>query len=252
MSDHLGRVIWRETMTKDLEQAKRFYAALFAWSYVDLDMGPGGAYPQIQVGGKSIGGMMQMQPGMAMPPYWTSYVLVADVDAACAAATAGGGSVPWGPVDVPGVGRMAMVGGPDGAMLSLIRPTSHDAPPVAPPVPGEFCWETLTAADVDQAKAFWPTVCPWVVSRGANIDTFAVGEGMENQVADIQSAATAGGPPSWLTYVVVEKIEPTTARAVELGGQVFLPAMAIPNVGRIAVIADDQGAVLGLFEPGFA
>lgn len=249
---HLGRVLWRETMTKDLEKAKRFYGGLFGWAFEDFPGGdPKDPYPMIKVSGKTVGGMMAMKPGMQMPCYWTSYVSVADVDGSCAAAKAHGGSVPWGPVDIPNVGRMAMVAAGDGACLSIMKAAGPDDMPAGGrPGVGEFCWETLSAKDVDEAKAFWTKVVPsWKAAAGANgIPTFAVGEGMENQIADVQPARNM--PPNWFTYVVVEKIEPALAQAEKLGGKTMMPAMAIPNVGRIAGITDDQGAALGLFEPG--
>jgi hypothetical protein len=248
---HLGRVLWRETMTKDLEKAKRFYGGLFGWSFENFAGGdPNDPYPMIKVSGKTVGGMMAMKPGMSMPCYWTSYVSVADVDASCGAAKAGGGAVPWGPVDIPSVGRMAMVAGKDGACLSIMKAEGDGMAPGGRPGVGEFCWETLSAANVDEAKTFWTKVVPsWKAAAGINgVLTFAVGEGMENQVADIQPAKN--GPPNWFTYVVVEKIEPALAKAEKLGGKTMMPAMAIPSVGRIAGIMDDQGAALGLFEPG--
>jgi predicted enzyme related to lactoylglutathione lyase len=55
-------------------------------------------------------------------------------------------------------------------------------------------------------------------------------------------------PPSWLTYVVVDKIEPATERVSKLGGKVLEPLIEIPKVGRIAVIADPAGAPLGLYQ----
>jgi uncharacterized protein len=249
-TQHLGRVQWRETMTGDVDTAKRFYGGLFGWTFENFAGGdPNDPYVMIKVGEKMVGGLMAKKPGMTMPSYWTSYVSVADVDASCAAAKAHGGSVPWGPVDFPDVGRMAMVAAKDGACLSLMRGVGDDTPPDRPGI-GEFCWETLSAADVDEAKAFWTKVVPtWKAAAGANgIPTFAVGEGMENQVADLQPAR--GVPPNWFTYVVVEKIEPALAKAESLGGKTMMPAMTIPNVGRIAGIFDDQGAALGLFEPG--
>ncbi len=248
----MGRVIWRETLTKDADKAKAFYGALFGWTFKDVEMGPAGSYRLIERDGKEIGGIMKQPPGMeAIPACWTSYVAVPDVDASIAAAKSGGGQVPWGPIDVEGIGRMATVVGFDGAAISAMRPSPRGAgmtPPIGRPAPGEFCWESLTTADVDRAKTFWTSVMPWTASTGAGMATFAVGEGMANQIADIQP--TRGPvPPNWLTYVVVAKIEPAAEKAVQLGGTLMMPAMAIPNVGRIAVILDDQGAALGLFEP---
>lgn len=247
---HLGRFLWREAMTKDLEKAKRFYGALFGWSFETTpsadDRPP---YPMIQVNGRAVGGFMQMQPGMNFPPYWTSYASVSDVDASCAAAKASGGGVPWGPVDIPMAGRLAMVTAPDGACLSIMKASGPDELPPRAGV-GEFCWETLSAGNVDAAKAFWTKVVPaWKAQTGAGgMLTFGVAEGMEQQVADVQPAQ-GPVPPNWLTYVVVQKLEPSTAKAEALGGKTLMGALAIPSIGRIAVIADDQGAALGLFEP---
>jgi hypothetical protein len=107
---------------------------------------------------------------------------------------------------------------------------------------GRMLWRETMTKDLEKAKRFYG-VGP------SGILTFGVGEGMENQIADVQTAE-GPVPPNWLTYVVVEKIEPATAKAESLGGKTMMPAMAVPNVGRIAVVVDDQGAALGLFEPG--
>jgi predicted enzyme related to lactoylglutathione lyase len=36
---------------------------------------------------------------------------------------------------------------------------------------------------------------------------------------------------------------------VEIGATVIVPVMPVPQVGRIAVILDPQGAAIGLHEP---
>lgn len=247
----LGRVVWREAVTKDLAKAKAFYGGLFGWAFKDMDMGPMGTYGLVQVGEKQIGGMMKQPPEMAaIPAHWMSYVAVTDVDASAAAAKSGGGQVPWGPTDIPNVGRMATVLGFDGAALSVMKPTGPEqAPPTGRPNVGEFCWETLTTADVDRAKKFWTAVIPaWKTFTGGGMPTFGVAEGMEGQVADIQ-AAKGPVPANWLTFVVVTKLETTTEKVAKLGGRVMMPGIEIPNIGRIAVIVDDQGAAIGLFEP---
>lgn len=249
-AQHLGRMIWRETMTNDVAKAKKFYGELFGWTFEDAPM-PEGTYTMVKRGARAIGGMMAMKPGMEMPCYWTSYVSVADVDASCAAAKSNGGSVTWGPVDLEMAGRLAMVMANDGACLSLIKPNGpEEAPPERPGV-GEFCWETLSAKSVDDAKSFWTKVVPaWKTFTGpGGMPTFGVAEGPAAQVADVQTAQ-GPVPAHWLTYVVVEKLEPSTSRVESLGGKTLLPALAIPQVGRIAIVADDQGATIGLFEPG--
>jgi len=242
-----GRFIWRESMTQNADKTQKFYGALFGWTF---DTGAtGGEYIHIKNAGKPIGGVMQMPKDKShVPTHWESYVKVRDVDACIAAAQKLGGKAHWGPMDVPNVGRMSGILSFDGAALSIMAPSQPDQPRDSerPPV-GTFCWETLTTGDVDRSKTFWTTVLGWTTSSGAGQPTFAVGEGPTNMVADIQTAQ-GGVPPNWLTFVVVAELEASCAKAAELGGKVVMPATPIPNMGRMAVITDDQGSAIGLFE----
>lgn len=254
MSKHLGRFIWRELMSQDLDKTKAFYGGLCGWSFDAMDMGPMGTYTIVKNGEKGIGGVMQLTAdkvkpdGTPVPTHWASYVEVKDVDACIAAAIKLGGKSHWGPMDVPNTGRMAGIMGFDGAALAVMTPTGPEQERDARPPLGAFCWETLTTRDMDRAKNFWTAVCGWKTASGAGMPTFGVGEGMEDQVADIQTAQ-GPVPANWLTFVVVAKIEAGCEKATKLGGKVVMPAMSVPNIGRIAVVLDDQGAAIGLFEP---
>jgi predicted enzyme related to lactoylglutathione lyase len=53
-----------------------------------------------------------------------------------------------------------------------------------------------------------------------------------------------GMPPSWGSYVTVDDVESRVAQVKSLGGKLVVEPRDIPNVGRFAVIADPQGAVL--------
>lgn len=242
-----GRIVWRESSTKDVEKAKRFYGELFGWSYEAYEMGPNGTYWIVKKGAKSVGGMMAITADMPMPPSWMSYVSVSDVDAAADAAKGAGGKVAHGPADIPSIGRFAVILDADGAAITAFKSAMGD-PEVARPSAGEFCWETLTTKDVARAQQFYAKVFGWKPGQGVGMPTFGVGDRMEDQVADVQ-LAQGPVPPHWLTFVVVEKVDASAARAAQLGGKVMMPGMDIPSIGRIAVITDDQGAAIGLYQP---
>lgn len=237
-----GEVIWRELMTLDIERAKGFYGELFGWSFDAMPM-PEGTYTVVKAAGKGIGGMM---PSPKAPTMWLSYVSVPDTDAACAAATAQGGKVVFGPVSMDGVGRMATLLDFDMAAIAVMTPTGQGE--TRPERPGlhTFCWETLASSDPERAKAFYGAVCGWKDASGtAGMPVLATEGGV--QVCDLQKAQNM--PPSWLTYVFVESIEGSNARVGKLGGKVIVPRIDIPKVGAISVVADPFGAVLGLFVP---
>lgn len=243
-----GRMVWRELATKDVAKAKRFYGELFGWTFEDRSMGPAGTYTMVNANGAGRGGIMQMHGEMAqMPSHWAVYVSVKDVDAAAKAAKDAGGTVGYGPQDIPDVGRFAVVLDPDGASICAFKSGMGDPAPAMPGT-GEFCWETLSTKDIEGAKRFYAKVFGWKVGEFGGMPVFGVAEGMENQVADVQ-LAQGPVPPNWLTFVAVENLDASASRAQKLGGQVMMPAMDVPGVGRIAVITDDQSAAIGLFQP---
>jgi predicted enzyme related to lactoylglutathione lyase len=116
-----GAVSWTELTTPDPAAAQAFYGALFGWRFDAMPM-PDGTYHVIKVtDDAAIGGIMATPPqAQGTPPMWGSYVTVADCDATAAKCTSLGGKVCVGPMDIPNVGRFAMLQDPQGAMLYVI------------------------------------------------------------------------------------------------------------------------------------
>lgn len=241
-----GRVVWRELMTKDVKRAQGFYGELFGWKFEAFNMGPGMDYDMVKLGEKSIGGLWQMKPDMSEPSMWMSYVWVPDVDAAAKSAVANGGKVVHGPADIPNIGRFAMLADFAGAMVCAFKPTDEEAQPLSMKT-GEFCWETLSTTDLARAEDFYAKVFGWKAMKDNGIPVFTLDGTPRTMLADLQKAANF--PPNWMTYVVVDKVEPATERASRLGGNVLVPLIEIPKVGRIGLIADPTGAPLGLYQP---
>ena len=85
-------------------------------------MGPDfGGYRIFEVGGIGIAGLMTLQDA-SIPPHWQPYVAVDDVDATTAKATELGGSALMEPMDVPTVGRIAVLSDPQRAVFGIIKP----------------------------------------------------------------------------------------------------------------------------------
>jgi uncharacterized protein len=115
-----GAFSWSELMTSDPEAAKRFYGEVFGWEMEDMSM-PEMVYTVVKAGGESVGGIMAIPPESAgTPPHWGVYVTVDDVDATVEKAVAMKATVMVPPMDIPEVGRMAVIQDPQGAMISVI------------------------------------------------------------------------------------------------------------------------------------
>jgi predicted enzyme related to lactoylglutathione lyase len=51
-----------------------------------------------------------------------------------------------------------------------------------------------------------------------------------------------GAAPCWMMYIGVDDVDACVGANAAAGGSVMLPAFDIPNVGRIAMLTDPQGA----------
>ncbi len=95
------------------------------------DMGPAGIYQLIEHGGAQVGGAYKLMDA-SKPPHWLTYISVASVDKAAAAAKAAGGRVTQGPMEVPGGSRIAQILDPQGGAFAVHEPARHAATASAP------------------------------------------------------------------------------------------------------------------------
>jgi len=121
--------------------------------------------------------------------------------------------------------------------------------PTPAPTAGQFVWNEFTTHDRSAAARFYQQLFGWTLGHyalgGQESSLFRIGE---RDVAGLVDNPDPQGKPFWLSYVRVDNLEVTCARVAELGAQVVLPITVVPNVGRIAVLQDPQGAYLGLFQ----
>jgi predicted enzyme related to lactoylglutathione lyase len=118
-----GDFTWTEIASSDSNTAKAFYKSVFGWQFQDPK--PGGfEYNEFSTGGSEpVGGLYQIDPqmfgGHAPPPHFMIYVAVDNVDESAAKATDLGGTVVTGPMDIPNVGRFAVIKDPTGAAIAI-------------------------------------------------------------------------------------------------------------------------------------
>ena len=114
-----GAFSWHELTTSDPAAAAEFYARLFGWTIETSNIGTG-PYRVLRVGSIAVGGLVSLSPGAkAGAPAWRGYVTVDDLEATLATCTRLGGRVLAQPMVVPGVGRMAVIQDPQGAVLNV-------------------------------------------------------------------------------------------------------------------------------------
>ena len=118
-----GSFYWNERMSRDVETTKKFYADTLGWTFDAMPMEQG-TYWVAKLGEKTIGGLFDIGSFQfeGVPESWMAYIAVDDVDARTAKAIAAGAELMRPILDVPGVGRIAILKEPGGAGIGWITP----------------------------------------------------------------------------------------------------------------------------------
>ncbi|MEM8949369.1 MAG: VOC family protein [Pseudomonadota bacterium] len=128
MTDH-GHYHWNELMTHDAEAAKAFYGETIGWTFEGMNMaGDGNTYWVCMDGEKPCGGIFTMQgPEFeGQSEQWVGYLSVDDIDARLEKAKAAGATILMPAMDMPGIGRFAMLKDPGGAVIGWITPAEEE------------------------------------------------------------------------------------------------------------------------------
>jgi predicted enzyme related to lactoylglutathione lyase len=121
--------------------------------------------------------------------------------------------------------------------------------------PGTFCWADLGTTDAAAAQEFYSGLFGWdaealpageggvyVMFRLGGRDVAALyemGESERNQLS-----------AHWSSYVSVDDVEATAARATELEATIVAEPFDVMDSGRMAVLRDPTGAHVHLWQPG--
>ena len=116
-------------------------------------------------------------------------------------------------------------------------------------LPGKFVWFEHESHDKKRAQAFYAELFGWKMQPfpmgSYSYDMIYAGDTMIGGWADLKAK---GAPARWMACVSVEDVDAAAKAAAANGGRVVDAPMPIPNVGRIARIADPQGAEILLFK----
>jgi predicted enzyme related to lactoylglutathione lyase len=138
-------------------------------------------------------------------------------------------------------------------VAALARCAHAPAPPPAaagttPDVkPGMFVWHDLLTDDVAASRGFYAGLLGWEFEDTQRLGRpFVVARSHGRRVGGLVAIPKSDERSSqWIAYLSVPDVDRAVARVVEAGGRSLVPPVNVP-VGRAAIVADPQGALLGL------
>jgi predicted enzyme related to lactoylglutathione lyase len=238
-----------DLQTTDQAAAKAFYGGVFGWTYDDQPMDAGAVYSIAKIGDGQVAAIAPQSPELkpaGAPPMWNTYLAVDSVDDATAMVGPACGTVAMEPFDVMDAGRMSFVLDPSGAPVALWQANQHIGASLVNE-PGTVTWNELIT-DNPAAVPFYEQVL------GVTTTTMEMGEDKYTmfqvggkEVAGSMPPQMAGVPNHWQVYFAVADADAAAAKIKQLGGSVMVEPFDTP-IGKMAVVADPQGAVFSLFQ----
>ena len=119
---------------------------------------------------------------------------------------------------------------------------------------GTCTWVELITSDADTAAEFYVGMFGWTIHRiplgpGAWYYIYRLGgRDVAASFTMTPDMAAGGVRPHWFTYFAVDSADESAARSAALGGRVVKAPFDVSDVGRMAAIADPQGAMFALWQ----
>lgn len=251
-----GRVVWYELLTSDPSAAIAFYTEVVGWKTQPWR----DDYVMWLAGDAPIGGVVRLPEKakqLGASPFWQASVEVANLDEIVAKAKAIGGTIHH-TEDVPDIGRLAVIGDPQGAVMCAYQPQQSMADRDRSAA-GMFSWHELYTTDYQAGFAFYRALYGW-----ERIDEYDMGP-MGKYLLWGRNGQTLGGmmtmppgmktpdgrpvPPSWMYYITTPDLDAALARATQRGARILNGPMPVPGGQRIVQLMDPQGAAFALVTP---
>lgn len=241
------RFCWHGIISSDTATTTPFYSTVLGWSVQTAPMGDEIATMFAASDGRPRA--HTRAPAMeGEPNYWSSYFRVEDVDGDAAKAVANGGKLLVPPTDIA-PGRFATVMSPSGAAFNLFHEAGGDDSN-AGDADGAIHWVELHSTDIDGDLA-------WLnATFGVTSQTMQMPDGPyhllfsgETQVGGAVTQKNPGAPSMWLPWIRQDDVDGTVARVEQNGGKTLVPLFDVEGIGRMSIIADPVGGVVGVIRP---
>lgn len=119
-------LVWNELQTRDAPGALRFYHSVFGW---DHDADPSGYY-LFKVNEHVHAGMLLIDDSWGdVPPHWTPYFMVADIEATVATVQELGGTILVPVTAIEEMGRFSVIQDPQGGVFVAMQFHDSAEPP---------------------------------------------------------------------------------------------------------------------------
>jgi predicted enzyme related to lactoylglutathione lyase len=233
----LGKVVWHDLLTPDLETSRTFYGELFGWRFEELSDG----YLLARSEGRPVAGMARLD-ATQHTSHWLPLVSTTDIVQAEETTRASGGKVVLKAFELKGRGRVAVLKSPQGAAFGVLQ-SSHGDPKDRVPALNSWMWNEIWTNDVAAAADYYEKLFGYQLGS-AKIGNLSY-EYLKRDGRPRVGLLTKPDPQignTWLCYLRVADVAAVTEKARALGGTVLMAPSSKVRNGSVAILADPNGA----------
>ncbi|GGW54085.1 hydroxylase [Streptomyces lucensis JCM 4490] len=249
-----GSPVWIDLGSPDTDAAAAFYGAVFGWRFASAGPEAGG-YGFFQKDGRTVAGLGPLtEQGAASS--WMTYFRTEDAGATAREVVSAGGTVRAEPMTM-GEATMAQFTDPQGAQFAVLHApgglekASED---------DTLVWVELHVADPAAAIGFYRGLFGWRTEEmrtpGMTYQVLSIRDGDQEEgsfggVAPLRAGQDDAGQDDarWVPYFAVADADAVAAAVRGNGGTVVVPPANVPDVGRVAWLADPAQAVFAVLRP---
>lgn len=240
-----GEFIWHDLVTTDAASAQKFYPAVFGWTVTNSSNNA----LTIQSNGANIGTIHSWKATDSSKPsaQWISAISTSNSSSTESKVKQLGGTVLIAEKAIADKGTQTLYRDPQGAIFSILQADSKISSNQAVK-DNDFFWQDLFTNDVTAASNFYQSLFDYEVYNSEKY------ENLTRTMLSVAGFARAGiapmpdtvKQPGWLPYVLVADVADTANKAVANGGKILVAPQTRLLNGNLAVVADPQGAIIGL------
>jgi predicted enzyme related to lactoylglutathione lyase len=119
-------------------------------------------------------------------------------------------------------------------------------------IPGQPCWSELATHDWQGAKRFYHALFGWDMADmalpGSAFSMFTLDGDDLGAIYQVPDVAVENLKTQWGIYFATDNVDTTIARVLEAGGTLVMGPHDIGHAGRMAQLADPEGARFAVWE----
>jgi len=239
-----GKLIWADLYTGDVKASLDFYTKTFGWTVKKLGE-KNNSYHLLFDGETAIAGVLarSAQRNETEIALWVGSISTDNVQTRVTSAANNNAEIILKPHDFVLYGKRAVIADPQGGVIALLDINSADN--TQQKISDKWDWAQLFSTDTKKAASFYHKTFDYTVEEVTEKPgSYYLSQQGKINASIVKLPTTFEQRDRWISFVEVNNLTETLTNAIKNGAKIIHQ----PKDGHLAIIADPNGALLGLTE----